>query len=83
MNDVALNSLTSVDSCYSLDSTHAYASLVAANANPMDDNDVTVLASNCTTPYHAGAMLINPTHAVANTGATFIFIMDSIPTKNK
>jgi hypothetical protein len=57
--------------------------VVAANANLTDDNDVTVLASNCTTAHHAGPMLINPTHAVANTGATSIFILEGIPTKNK
>ncbi len=83
MNDVVLNSLTSVDFCYSLDPTHDYASLVAANANPMDEDNITVLASNCTTAYHAGAMLIKPSHVVADTGATSVFIMDGTPTKNK
>jgi hypothetical protein len=83
LNDVVLNSLNSVDFCYSLDPTHAYASFVANNANLKYDNDVTVLASNCTTTQHASAMLINPTYVVADTGATSVFIMDSIPTKNK
>ncbi len=59
MNDVVFNYLTSVDFCYSSDPTHDYSLLVAANVNPMDNFDVTVLASNCTTTHHAGAMLIN------------------------
>jgi hypothetical protein len=81
VNDVVLNSLTSVNLCYSLDPPHAYASLVAANASPMDDNNITVLASNCTTAHHAGAMPIKPSHVVTGTGATSAFIMDSKPTK--
>jgi hypothetical protein len=81
VNDVVLNSLTSVDFCYSLDPTHDYASLVATNDNPTNNNDVTVLASNCTTAHHAGAMLIKPSHVVANMGATSVFIMDGTPTK--
>jgi hypothetical protein len=83
VNDVVLNSLNSVDFCYSLDPTQPYASYVAANTTPTEDDNVTVLASNCTTAQHAKAMLIKPMHTVANTGATSVFIMDSIPTKNK
>jgi hypothetical protein len=83
VNDVVLNSLNSVDLCYSSDPTQPYASFVATNANPAEDNDVIVLASNCTTAHHARAMLISPTHAVTDTGATLVFIMDGIPTKNK
>jgi hypothetical protein len=83
VNDVVLNFLTTVDFSYSSDPTLAYASFVATNANSMDDKDITVLPSNCTTAHHAGVMLINPTHAVANTDATSVFIMDGIPTKNK
>jgi hypothetical protein len=83
VNHLVLNSLNSVDFCYSLDPTQPYASFIATNANPAYDNDITVLASNCTTTQHAGAMLINPTHVVANTCAASVFIIDSIPTKNK
>jgi hypothetical protein len=83
VNDVVLNSLNSVDFFYSSDSTQPYASFVAINANPTDDKNVIVLASNCNTAHHAGAMLIKPTHTVANRGVTSVFIMDSIPTKNK
>jgi hypothetical protein len=83
VNDGVLNSLNSVDFCYSLDPTQAYASFVANNANPTDGNDIAVLASNCTTAHHARAMLIKPTHAVADTDAISVFIMDGIPTKNK
>jgi hypothetical protein len=64
-----------------LDPTHDYSSLVAVEFNPMDNNNITVLTSNCTTAHHAGAMLIKPPHVVADTGATSIFIMDSTPTK--
>jgi hypothetical protein len=83
MNDVVLNSLNSVDFCYSLDPIQPYASFVATNANLAEDDNVTVLATNCTTAHQAGTMLIKPTHAVANTDATSVFIMDGIPTKNK
>jgi hypothetical protein len=83
VNDVVLNSLTSVDICYSLDTTHDYSPLVATNVNPTDDNDVTVLTSNCTTAHHNRAMLIKPSHVVANTDAFFVFIMDDTPTNNK
>jgi hypothetical protein len=83
VNDVVLNFLTTVDFCYSSDPTLAYASFVATNANPMDGEDTTFLPSNCTTAHHAGAMLINSTQAVANTGATSVFITDGKPTKNK
>jgi hypothetical protein len=83
VNDVVLNFLTTVDFCYSSDPTLAYVSFVATDVDPMDDKDITVLPSNCTTAHHAGAMLINPTHAIANTGANSVFITDGIPTKNK
>jgi hypothetical protein len=67
-----------------LDPIHDYSSLVAANVNPTTDGkDVTVFASNCTTAHHVGAMLIKPSHVVANTGATSVFIIDGTPTKNK
>ncbi len=83
MNDVVLNPLTSVDFCYSLDPTQDYSTLVAANVSLTDKDDITVLASKCTTTHHASAMLIKLSHAVANTGATSVFIMDGTPTKNK
>jgi hypothetical protein len=82
VNDVVLCSSTSVDFCYSLDPTHDYSSLVAANVNPTDNNYVTFLTSNCTTAHHASEMQIKPSYTVANTGATSVF-MDGIPTKNK
>ncbi len=83
MNGIVLNSLNSIDFCYSLDPTQPYASYIAANTTPTEDNNVTVLTSNCTTAHHARAMLMKPTHAVADTGATSVFIMDIIPTNNK
>ncbi len=83
MNDVVLNLFSCVDFCYSLGPTQPYVSFVAANANPSEDGNVTVLVSNCTTAHHTGAMLIKPMHAVTDTGATSVFIMDGIPTKNR
>jgi hypothetical protein len=83
VNDVVIESLNSVDFCYLLDPTQPCVSCIATNTSPIEDKDVTVLALNCTTSQHPGAMLIKLTHAVANTGATSAFIMDSIPTKNK
>jgi hypothetical protein len=62
---------------------YKYSSLAASTVSPSDDNEVTVLASNCTAAHHAGAMLIKPSHLVAITGVTTIFIMDGTPTKNK
>ena len=49
-----------------------------------DDNDVTIIASNCVSAvkHHVNAMGIAPTHAVADTGATSIFIMAGAPADN-
>jgi hypothetical protein len=49
-----------------------------------DDNNVMIVASNCASAvkHHANAMQIGPTHAVANTGATSIFIMAGAPANN-
>ncbi len=49
-----------------------------------NNNDITVGASNCTstTKQHANAMSIAPTHAIADTGATSIFVMAGTPPNN-
>jgi hypothetical protein len=49
-----------------------------------DDNNVTIVASNCASAvkHHANGMRIAPTHAVANTGTTSIFIMACAPANN-
>ena len=49
-----------------------------------DDDDMTVIVSNCTGPDHhyAHAMGIAPTHAIADTGATSIFVMAGSPANN-
>jgi hypothetical protein len=50
------------------------------------DYDATVIASNCSTPLQhlecANAITITATHAIADTGATSIFIMKGMPAKN-
>ncbi len=79
VNDTVLNSLNSVDFCYSLDPTQSYASYIATI--PLWQKMRTSQSS--TTAHHAGAMLIKPMRAVADTGVTSVFIMDGIPTKNK
>ena len=47
-------------------------------------NDITVVASNCATatPHLANAMCINPTHAIADTGATSVFVIAGAPAHN-
>ncbi len=49
-----------------------------------DDNNITIVASNCTTTveHHANAMQIALTHAVADTGATSIFVIAGAPANN-
>ena len=49
----------------------------------LNNNDIkTVVVSNCTS-HQANTMMVAPTHAVANTGATAIFIMEGTPVHNK
>jgi hypothetical protein len=58
---------------------------LAALLSIKDDN-ATVMASNCSTPLQclecANAITITATHAIADTGATSIFIMKGTPVKN-
>jgi hypothetical protein len=50
------------------------------------DDDATIIASNCSTPWQrlecANAITITETHAIADTGVTSIFIMKGTPAKN-
>jgi hypothetical protein len=58
---------------------------LAALLSIKNDN-VTVIASNCSTPFQrlecTNAMTIAATHAITDTGATFIFIMKGTSVKN-
>ncbi len=49
-----------------------------------DDNDIMIVTSNCTNTveHHVNVMQITPTHVVADTGATSIFVMASAPADN-
>jgi hypothetical protein len=49
-----------------------------------DNNDITIVTSNCATTaeHHVSAMQITPTHAVADTGTTSIFVMAGAPANN-
>ena len=53
---------------------------------PNDDDDTTIITSNCKTKYKqlecANAITIAKSHAIADTGATSIFIMKGTPVKN-
>ena len=59
----------------------------SATTDPDDDN-VTVVTSNTTLPrpddqHHALGLMINPSHAVADTGATSLFLTKGAPCLNK
>jgi hypothetical protein len=58
--------------------------LLASTYCAKDDDDVTIIAYNCASAvkHHANMMQIVPTHAVANTGTTSIFIMAGAPANN-
>ncbi len=53
---------------------------------PRDDDDATIITSNCKARCKkvecANTITIAPTHAIADTGATSIFIMKGTPVKN-
>jgi hypothetical protein len=73
--NIDVNSLNSVTQTYSPYLTPTQRCL-ASTYGAKDDNNVTIVASNCASAveYHANAMQIAPTHAVADTGATSIFV---------
>jgi hypothetical protein len=78
-----VNSVKRVMQNYSSYPTQINLSLTSAECAD-DNDDITVVASNCTsTPkQHANAMSIAPTHAIADTGATSIFVMAGTPAHN-
>jgi hypothetical protein len=81
--NIDVNSLNSVTKTYSLYPTPNQLCLALAYCAEDDDN-VTIVASNCASAvkHQANTMQIAPTHAVANTGATSIFIMAGAPANN-
>ncbi len=81
--NIDVNSVKRVMKKYSLCPTQINLSLTSAECAD-DDDDITVIASNCTstTEQHANAMSIAPTHAIADTGATSIFVMAGTPADN-
>jgi hypothetical protein len=79
--DVKLYNLCPTASLYPTQST----SQIAAFA-PHDDDDATIVTSNCTATYKklevVNAITLAIKHAIADTGATSIFIMKGTPVKN-
>jgi hypothetical protein len=75
-----LKSVTQFYSSYPTPNQLCLASTHCANNN----NDIIIVASNCTTSgkHHTNAMQIASMHAVANTGATSVFVMADAPAKN-
>jgi hypothetical protein len=81
--NIDANSLKSVTQFYSLYPTPNHLCLASTHCANNDDN-IIIVASNCTTSgeHHANAMQIALMHAVANTGATSVFVMAGTPAKN-
>jgi hypothetical protein len=81
--NIDVNSVKRVMQNYSSYPTQINLSLTSAEWVD-DNNDITVVASNCTstTEQHANAMNIAPTHAIADAGATSIFVMAGTPADN-
>jgi hypothetical protein len=84
--------LEMVNSTISLYPTRIY---VAASIIEEEDNDITVVASNCSREHcaansakfapedqHYANMLIEMSHAIADSGATSIFVMEGTPMEN-
>jgi hypothetical protein len=62
--------------------------LFSSAATDANDDDVTVVTSNKSLPrtaveHHALGMMINPSHAIADTGATSLFLTKGAPCLNK
>jgi hypothetical protein len=81
--NIDVNSLNSVTQTYSSYPTPNQLCLALTYCAEDDDN-VTIIASNCASAveHHANAMQIAPTHAVADTGATSFIIMAGAPAYN-
>jgi hypothetical protein len=88
MNSVDVNSLKRVTTGNSLYPTLTSIAALIINDNN-SNNDKTVITSNLTASqlpnriHQANAMMINPTHAVVDTGATSLFVMKGTNCKNK
>jgi hypothetical protein len=88
MNSIDITLIKCVTTDNSLYPTLTSIATLIINDNDSDD-DKTVVTSNLTAsqlPSHihqANAMMINPTHAIADTGATSLFIMEGTNCKNK
>ncbi len=87
MNSVDVNSLKHVTTYNSLNPTlTSIATSIINNSN--SNNDKTVVTSNLTASqllsciHQANAMMINPMHAIADTGATSLFVMEGTKCKN-
>ncbi len=81
--NIDVDSLNSVTQTYSLYPTPTQLCLPSTHG-AKDDNNVTIVATNCASAveHHTNAMQIAPTHAVADTGATSIFVMAGAPANN-
>ncbi len=78
-----VNSINSVTQ-YSSYPTPNHVCMSSHNNIKDDDEDIPVVASNCTTtvPHLANAMCIDPTHTIADTGATSVFVMAGAASHN-
>jgi hypothetical protein len=88
MNSIEVNSLKYVTTYNSLYPTLAsIAASVINNSNSNDDKTVVTLnltASQSLSRIHqANTMMIYPTHAIVDTSATFLFVMEGTNCKNK
>jgi hypothetical protein len=81
--DIKLSNLCHKSSLYP---TQSKCTRQLAAFAPHDDEDATIITSNCKTKYKKieceNAITIALTHAIADTGATSIFIMKGTPVKN-
>jgi hypothetical protein len=81
--NIDVNSLKSVTQFYSSYPTPNQLCLALTHCAG-NNEDITIVASNCTTlvKHHANVMKITSTHVVADTGATSVFVMAGAPANN-
>jgi hypothetical protein len=86
MNSVNVNSVKCISLYYLLYHTQ---NIMVANIVSMVDNDEkAIVTSNSSATKkclskQADALMIKPTHAIADTGATSVFVLEGTPCKNK
>ena len=82
--NVDVNSVKRVIHTNSSYPTHMNLNLTCVTDTIIEDDDHTVITSNCddNVQHRANAMNINPHHAIADTGATSIFVMAGTPVDN-